>query len=339
MTRISVITAFLNEEENLPRFKESVLAVLGGLGTDCEVVLVDDHSTDQSSVVARAWARENPNVHYVRLSRNCGSHAAFSAGLVTCTGDCAILLAADLQDPPETIPILLERWRAGHDVVWAARAVREAETWSTKLFAGAYYWLMRRMALPDMPANGADFLLMDRKVINAYNAIPEKNTSFLAMILWMGFRQTSIQYVKRARHAGRSHWTLAKKVKLLVDSMVSFSYAPIRLISCLGLGMAVCGFLFALVVIVGKLTGWIDPPVGYAATMTVLLVGQGSIMTMLGILGEYLWRTFDEARGRPRYIIEEYVGSDRPAHTGGDRNSQATPTPEPAPASGEAVHL
>ena len=160
-----------------------------------------------------------------------------------------------------------------------------------------------------MPTKGADFLLMDRKVIDAYNSIPEKNTSFLAMILWMGFRQTSIEYVKQARHAGTSKWTFAKKLKLFIDSMVSFSYVPIRLMSLLGFLMAVSGFVYALAVVVGRLTGWVAAGTGFAALMTVLLVGQGSILIMLGILGEYLWRTFDEARGRPRYIIEEYVTS------------------------------
>jgi dolichol-phosphate mannosyltransferase len=164
---------------------------------------------------------------------------------------------------------------------------------------------MRGIALPDMPGNGADFLLMDRKVIDAYNAIPEKNTSFLALVLWMGFCQTTIDYVKDARHEGRSKWTLAKKLKLFIDSIVSFSYVPIRLMSCLGFVIALLGFVYAAVVIVGRLTGWVTAGTGFAALMTVLLIGQGTIMTMLGVLGEYLWRTYDESRRRPWYIIEE----------------------------------
>ena len=307
MASLSVITAFLNEATNLAVFKDRVLAVARQIEIDYEVVLVDDHSTDTSSDFAREWTLQDPRVRYLRLARNCGSHTACSAGLAHCTGDCAILLAADLQDPPETIPHLIEKWREGYDVVWAARTQREGERWHTKLFAGIYYRLMQKLALPNMPAKGADFLLMDRKVINAYNALPEKNTSFLAIILWMGFRQTTIDYVKEARHSGRSKWTFAKKLKLLIDSFVSFSYFPIRLMSALGLLMAFCGLLYALVVIVGRITGGIAAGTGFAALMTVLLVGQGMIMTMLGVLGEYLWRAFDEARGRPRYIVEEYI--------------------------------
>jgi dolichol-phosphate mannosyltransferase len=304
---LSVITAFYNEEYNLPVFRKRLEAVLSALGVSFELVLVDDHSSDGGSAIAKAWAETDPRVQYIRLSRNCGSHAAFSAGLKECQGECAVLMAADLQDPPETIPALLERWSAGDDVVWAVRAAREGESWSRRLTAGIYYRLMGTLALANMPSQGADFLLVGRKVIDAYNVIREKNTSFLAMILWMGFRQSFVQYVKQARRAGKSKWTLSKKIKLFVDSLVSFSYAPIRLMSCLGLTMALCGFLYAFVVIVGRLAGWVTSGTGYAALMSVLLVGQGSILLMLGILGEYLWRTYDEARGRPRYIVQEHV--------------------------------
>ena len=309
MARLSIITAFYNEAMNLPRFRERIQLLAHVPDIEIEIILVDDHSVDASRQIALDWMHDDPRVSYVRLSRNCGSHAAFSAGMKHCTGDCAVLLAADLQDPPEVIPELLEKWRDGFDVVWAARSDREGERWSTKLFANVYYRIMRSLALPEMPPGGADFLLMDRKVVTSYNSIPEKNTSFLAMILWMGFRQTSIEYVKQARFSGRSKWTLARKVKLFIDSIVSFSYLPIRAMSLLGMLMAAAGALYAIVVIVGRLMGWVASGTGFAALMTVLLVGQGSVLLMLGILGEYLWRTFDEARGRPRYIIEECVES------------------------------
>jgi polyisoprenyl-phosphate glycosyltransferase len=308
MRKLSILTAFLNEETNLGVFRERVQAALRPLvGVDYEIVLIDDHSTDGSSSVAKEWVTDDPNVQYVRLSRNCGSHAAYSAGLAKCTGDCAILLAADLQDPPEMIPDLLARWKEGYDVVWATRSGRLAEAWHTKLFASLYYRMMRRFALPEMPAKGADFLLMDRKVIDAYNAIPEKNTSFLAMILWLGFNQTSIEYVKQARHSGKSKWNLSKKLKLFVDSMVSFSYAPIRLSSLAGVCVSFLGLLYAAVVVFNALRG--DPIQGWSSLMVVVLVIGGFQMFMMGVFGEYLWRTFDEARGRPRYVIEEHLCS------------------------------
>jgi glycosyltransferase involved in cell wall biosynthesis len=318
---ISIVTAFYNEEHNLPLFRERLTAVLGTLKERGEIVLVDDHSTDGSATIAKHWADQDARVKYIRLSRNSGSHAGFSAGLSYCTGDCAVLLAADLQDPPETVEQLLEQWHAGNDVVWSVRIAREGESWSTQGLAAAYYWLMRRVALPGMPAKGADFLLVDRKVIDAYNAIAEKNTSVLGMILWMGFRQSFVPYVKRARHSGHSKWTLAKKLKLFVDSMVSFSYVPIRTMSLVGLCMAVAGFVYAASVVVGRLCGWIDTGTGFAALMTVLLVGQGITMMMLGVLGEYVWRSYDEARGRPRYIVEEYFDAAKAASQESSRKS------------------
>ncbi len=306
-TKISLVTAFYNEAQNLPVFRQRVTALFDSLDEQGEVVLVDDHSSDNGPATARQWAEQDPRVRYVRLSRNSGSHAAFSAGLRHCTGDCAVLLAADLQDPPETVPELMHRWEGGSDVVWAVRVAREGEKWSTKAIAAAYYWLMRRFALPTMPAKGADFLLIDRKVVDAYNEIGEKNTSILAMILWMGFRQSFVPYVKQARQHGATKWTLAKKLKLFVDSVVSFSYAPIRFMSLTGLTIAIAGFVYAAFVVAGRLIGWIDTGTGFAALMTVLLIGQGIIMTMLGVLGEYVWRTYDEARGRPRDIVEQLV--------------------------------
>jgi dolichol-phosphate mannosyltransferase len=321
MRRLSVITFFLNEARNLPLLKERLLAVLGPLDLEIEFILVDDHSTDASSEIAQAWVAEQPLTTYIRLSRNCGSHAAIAAGLKSCTGDCAVIMAADLQDPPEAIPQLLEHWQEGNDVVWACRAARLGESLITLAFSKIYYKVMQWIAMPETPAQGADFVLIDRKVIDACNAIPEKHTSIMAMILWMGFRQTSFEYVKQARQSGSSKWTFSKKVKLFVDSVISFSYVPIRFMSLLGLIMAASGFIYALVVVVGRLTGWINAGTGFAALMTVLLVGQGSILTMLGILGEYLWRTFDESRGRPRYIIEKFVTSKGPlSSSNGEEN-------------------
>lgn len=302
---ISIVTAFYNEAANLPRFRERVTNLAATIDGECEFILVDDHSTDESPRMAKEWALVDSRVRYLRLSRNSGSHIALSAGIQETRGDCAVLLATDLQDPPETVPTLIQRWMEGSDVVWAVRAAREGEKFSTKALANLYYWLMRRCALPEMPSRGADFLLMDRKVIDAYNAVGEKNTSLLGMVLWMGFRQTFVPYVKQARAGGKSKWTLAKKLKLFVDSIVSFSYVPIRAMSLFGVAMATAGFLYAAFVVAGRLGGWVDTGTGFAALMTVILIGQGVIMTMLGMLGEYLWRTYDEARGRPRYIIEE----------------------------------
>ena len=303
--RISVVIFFLNEDENLPLLRQRLHSVFSQSGPDLQLILVDDHSTDNSAQIAVEWIRGATNGCYLRLSRNFGSHAAVAAGLQHCTGDCAVIMAADLQDPPEVIPQLVAQFEAGYDVVWACRSERLGESWFTVTAANAYYRLMRWLGLPNMPPKGADFLLVSRKVIDAVNRYPEKHTSVLAMILWMGFRQTFIEYVKQARHSGKSKWTLSRKIKLLIDSVVSFSYVPIRAVSLIGVLLATGGIVFAIVLVILWSLGRVNSGTGYAALMSALMTGQGLILLTLGILGEYLWRTFDESRGRPRFIIDE----------------------------------
>ena len=305
--KISLVIFFHNEELNLPVLQQRVTAVQQQHGLSLEIVLVNDSSTDDSATCAERWLEQVEHGISLRFSRNFGSHAAVAAGLQHCTGDCAVIMAADLQDPPELIPQLVERFQDGFDVVWACRSERIGESWFTVASASGYYSLMRWLGLPNMPPKGADFLLVSRKVIDAINRSPEKHTSVLAMILWMGFRQTFIQYVKQARHSGQSKWTLSKKIKLLIDSVVSFSYVPIRAASVVGLLMASAGFLYSASIALLWTFGRVSSGTGYAAIMCVLLIGQGAILLTLGILGEYLWRTFDESRRRPRFIIDQLI--------------------------------
>jgi glycosyltransferase involved in cell wall biosynthesis len=306
---VSVIVFFYNEAGNLPLLEQRVTAVMREHHLHAEIVLVNDSSTDDSDQYAKNWLSRVPYGVSVRFSRNFGSHAAVAAGLQNCSADCAVIMAADLQDPPELIPELITKFREGFDVVWACRSERLGETWSTKAAAAFYYRLMRWLGLPNMPPKGADFLLVSRKVIDAVNANPEKHTSVLAMILWMGFRQTFIQYVKQPRHSGHSKWTITKKFKLLIDSVVSFSYTPIRLASYLGLMISFVAFAASLEVIYNKIAG--NPIEGYSSMMLVVLWIGGAQMLVLGMLGEYLWRAFDESRGRPRYVIDSIVRSER----------------------------
>jgi dolichol-phosphate mannosyltransferase len=313
MPLLSVVTAFYNEELNLPELRRRLEALGRTLAPadEVEFVLVDDHSHDQSEALALAWAREDHRVRYLRLARNAGSHAAFTAGLTQARGDCAVLLAADLQDPPDLVPRLLDRWRTGHDVVWAVRSAREGIPWTTRLSADIYYGLMRRWALPNMPRHGADFLLLDRRVIDALLAIPEKHTSLLGMVLWLGFRQTEIEYTKRARFAGVSKWTLRKKLKLFTDSLLSFSPVPMQAVGLLAASLWVASLALLALLLGGTVLGW--PIAGWTwVLLGVLLVGAAQ-MTGLGILGAYLWRTFDESRRRPRFVIEKTAGLEQAA--------------------------
>ncbi len=304
---LSVVVAAYNEEANLPVLFGRLKALdWAALGLEPEFLFVDDHSSDRTPEVLAAFAAADPRVKVLRFSKNFGSHKAFTAGLEHSSGDAAVILAADLQDPPETIPLLVGKWRGGARVVWAVRGGREGESLSTRAFSRMYYFLMRKFAEVRPPKSGADFLLVDKTVVAELRAAPEKHTSLLSLIQWMGFDQAEITYPKAARLSGRSKWTLRKKLKLAVDSFVSFSYFPLRLASACGLLFALSGFAYAAVIAVRAAT--LGSPVqGWASLMCVLLIVSGVQLIMLGIVGEYLWRTFDETRGRPRYIIEKRI--------------------------------
>lgn len=300
---VSIVSPAYNEAENLPIMYERLVDTMSKLDVDWEWIVVDDHSRDATFQVVAEISQRDERVRALRFARNFGAHTAITCGIDEARGDCCVGLAADLQDPPETIPELLEKWRAGGDVVWAVRAGREGEKATTIGLSWLYYWIMRRVVgIEDIPATGADFLLMDRIVIEAFRRYRESNTSILALITWMGFRQDAIVYDKQARLHGRSGWGLKQKLKLAVDSITSFSYLPIRLMSYLGFFIAVVGFFYALFIIVNAISG--VPIQGWSSLMVITLVLGGVQMLMLGVLGEYLWRALDESRRRPRYLIE-----------------------------------
>jgi len=300
---LTVVTPAYNEADNLPRLYERLSQTLDPLELDWEWVIVDDHSSDRTFKVVESLAAQDARIRGYRFARNLGAHTAIRCGINYAGGDCAAIMAADLQDPPETLPELVARWQAGAQVVWAVRAHREGETVSTVGFSRLYYWLMRRVVgIKEMPATGADFFLIDRRVIDALSQFNESHTSLMALVTWMGFRQTEISYPKQARLHGRSGWSLEKKLKLVVDSVTSFTYLPIRLMSYLGFIVALLGFLYAGWVIINAMFG--RPAYGWSSLMVVVLVVGGIQMIMMGVLGEYLWRALDEARRRPRYIVE-----------------------------------
>lgn len=300
---LSLVTPAWNEQDNLPVLYSRICNVLDPIGIDWEWVVVDDHSGDNTFGVLTALARQDPRVRAIRFARNSGSHRAMPCGLVHARGACAIVLAADLQDPPETIPELMQKWQEGAQVVWAVRAAREGETASTIGFSRLYYWIMRNVAgMKEMPSTGADFFLIDRLVLEAFKEFHESNTSVLALITWMGYRQTSLVYDKKARLHGSSGWSLEKKLKLVIDSVTAFTYLPIRLMSYAGFVVAFVGFIYAGTVVWNAFRG--NPPEGWASLMVALVVLNGIQMIMMGVLGEYVWRSLDESRRRPRFLIE-----------------------------------
>lgn len=300
---ISIVTPAFNEVQNLPVLYERLRRTMESQEVDWEWIVIDDHSDDATFGVIAELARRDPRVRGVRFARNFGAHTALTCGLHEARGDCVAALAADLQDPPEVLPQLIERWREGAKVVWAARAGRVGEKAATIGFSRLYYWVMRHVVgMREMPAAGADFFLLDRAVVEAFRGFNESNASILALITWMGFPQTTIGYGKEARLHGRSGWSLRKKLKLVVDSVTSFSYVPIRFMSYLGFVVGVLGFLYAGFVVLNYVNG--KPVEGWSSLIVVVLLVGGVQMVMMGVLGEYLWRALDESRRRPRYIVE-----------------------------------
>jgi polyisoprenyl-phosphate glycosyltransferase len=299
---LTIVTPAFNEAANLSLLYERLIRVLDSLGSDWEWVVVDDHSADHTFETVARIAASDPRVHAVRFARNSGSHAAIAYGLRVARGAAAVVLAGDLQDPPEVVPRLIDEWHSGVQVVWAARSSQQARRHGLTV-GHLYYLLMRHAAgLKSMPAAGADFFLVDRRVMDALRQFTESNSSILALITWMGFRQSTVSYDKLPRQHGRSGWSLEKKIKLVLDSITSWTYLPIRLMSYVGFVVSLLGFAYAALVVASALAG--RPPEGWSSLMVVLLVIGGIQMLMMGILGEYVWRALDEARRRPRYLIE-----------------------------------
>jgi dolichol-phosphate mannosyltransferase len=300
---LSIVTPAFNESANLPHLYERLRSVLEPLGVLWEWVVIDDHSSDITFATVAGLARNDSRVRGYRLAKNFGSHTAIVCGLKQAQGDCAVVMAADLQDPPETLPQLLQEWQAGAQVVWAVRATRPGGTLNSRLFGRLYYGLMRHgVGIKHMPATGADFFLMDRCVIDTLTRFREKNASILALVTWMGFRQTAITYTKENRLHGHSGWTLRKKFKLVLDSLICFSSFPIRVMSYLGVLIALCGSVYTGVVIANAIAGRTPP--GWASLMAVVVVLGGLQLSMMGVLGEYLWRALEESRRRPPYWLE-----------------------------------
>ena len=301
---ISIVTPAFNEAANLPALYERLVAAMRDVGGDWEWIVVDDHSRDETFAVIEALALRDARVRGFRLSRNSGSHVAITCGLHQVDADAAVMMAADLQDPPETLAAMVARWRQGAQVVWATRRVRPGDP-SHRGFAALYYWMMRRLVgMTEMPARGADFFLVDRVVVDAFRRFSERNVSVLALITWLGFRQEYVEYDKQPRLSGQSGWTLARKIKLVVDSITSFSGFPIRLCTYVGL-MFLTGSLVLLLFAVALL-----PQLGGGVLLLLsLIVGlAGFQLVAIGIVGEYVWRALEETRRRPPYLIEAMAG-------------------------------
>ena len=306
---LSIIIPVYNEEPGISGLVSRLRGVLPKLdAAGVEVVIVDDHSLDRSPDLLKQECEGDSRFRFLRLSRNRGSHVAILAGMEHSRGRCVVFLAADLQDPPELILRMMEHWRAGSSIVWAVRAKREGVPLMDRLFSSAFYFLMNRFGEIAIPPRGSDFALLDRRAVLALLKSVGAHPSLGGEIAKLGFRQTEISYTKEARKFGRSKWNLRRKLKAFSDAFVSFSYAPLRAMSYLGLMCSLGGFLYAVFIAAARITA--NRPIqGYASLMVAVLLIGGVQMIMLGVLGEYLWRTLDESRRRPLYFVEDCWGT------------------------------
>ncbi len=307
MKKVSIIVPVYFNEENLlslyADLKEKVLNKLPSYNLAYEIVFVDDGSKDNSYNILKDIAKLDENIVLLKLSRNFGEHAALLAGLTKCTGDFAVRKAADLQEPSELILKMIDKYNEGNNVVIATRADRE-EPFIQKALSGLYASIMQKMALHNMPKGGFDSFLIDRQVIDVLVKMQEKNTSLMSQILWSGFKTGSVSYTRLKRQAGKSRWTLSKKIKLAIDSILSFSYFPVRFISVIGILSSLGALITSIVIICLKLADVIDVE-GYTSIILLILFCFGVVMFSLGVLGEYIWRAFDASRKRPPFIVEE----------------------------------
>jgi len=305
MKLFSIVVPVYYNELNLPDTIPQLLGLAQILdGYRLELVFVDDGSGDRSLEILLKFQSQFPEtIKVVKLTRNFGSMSAIQAGLSVTTGDCVGMIAADLQDPPEIFIDMVRYWEQGSKAIFAVRQDRE-ESATQKFFSNSYYSLIRRFAIHDYPNGGFDFFLVDRQIVEAVEQIREKNTNVMTLIFWLGFKPILMPYVRKSRKKGVSRWTFGKKIKLFVDTFVAFSYFPIQVLSVLGFLVALAAFLYGTFIFIYWLFFGIEV-MGWVPTMIILTFTSGMQMTMLGILGEYLWRTLDETRNRPPYVIDK----------------------------------
>ena len=303
--RLSVVVPVWNEEENLPALYERLAPVLADLGS-YEIIIVDDGSHDRSAEIALDLGQRDPGVKVLELSRNFGHQAALSAGLAHARGEAVVFMDADLQDPPELLPEFVRQWEGGNDVVYAVRQKRK-EGWAKRFSYFVFYRLLHGMAEVTIPLDSGDFCLMDRRAVDALNALPEKIRFLRGLRSWVGFKQVGVAYDRPARNAGEVKYTRPKLVKLALDGLVSFTSFPLRLASYLGFFTAMAGLLYLAVAVLWRLTvGHV--PAGWTSLIAIILVIGGAQLCVSGIIGEYLARVYDETKQRPHYVIKATHG-------------------------------
>ena len=304
---LSIVVPMLNESAVLDRFFERLEPVLEQVTQDYEILCIDDGSTDETFEKLAAHRARNPRIRMIGLSRNFGKENALSAGLDFAAGQAVIPMDADLQDPPEVVPLMVEKWRQGYDVVLAKRATREGEGWAKRTTAHAFYRLIGRLSQVQIPENVGDFRLMDRRVVEALATLPERSRFMKGVFAWLGFRTVVVEYAREPRVAGTAKQNWPRLFALAIDGIVSFSAAPLKIWSYIGFAVAAFAGIYGTIIILRTMIYGADVP-GYASLLVVTLFMNGLMLIGIGVLGEYLARIFIEVKRRPVYVIAAHAG-------------------------------
>jgi dolichol-phosphate mannosyltransferase len=306
--RVSVIVPFLNEEENLPVLYERVCKAMEGQPEKLEFLFVDDGSTDGSPAWVAGQARKDDRVRLLRLSRNFGHQIAITAGLDHADGDATVIIDADLQDPPEVIPEMLNKWREGFEVVYAVRRSREGETFMKKFLAATFYRIFRALAKVDVPMDAGDFRLVDRKVVLALREVRELHRFMRGLTCWVGFRQCPVYYERAPRSKGETKYPVWKSLRLAIDAITAFSASPLRW--TVGFGVLACAaaLIWFLNIVWMKITDPASAVPGWPSLVAAVVFMGGVQLISIGMLGQYVSRIFEETKRRPLYFIREIIG-------------------------------
>jgi len=302
----SVVIPAFNEQEVIAETYKRLTGVMKSMGEPYELIFVNDGSRDNTANLIAEFCDSDPCVRLINFSRNFGHMAAISAGMENSRGQAIFIIDADLQDPPEVFPQMAEKWREGYHVAYGKRTKRKGESVFKRLSAKIFYKFIRQMTSIDMPPDTGEFRLIDRKVCDAINKLPEKSRYIRGLVSWVGFKQTEVQYVREERFAGVTKYPLRKMITFAVDAITSFSHKPLKLATMTGFFISLMSFIYLLFVFYQvfftdrTITGW-------ASTMAIILFTQGIVLMLLGLMGEYIGRIYSELQNRPLYIIQEII--------------------------------
>ncbi|MFC2155315.1 glycosyltransferase family 2 protein [Acidobacteriota bacterium] len=302
----SIVVPVYNEEEVVHESYKQLKEVMDGLHENYELIFINDGSKDKTADILKDFCKKDKRLKLIDFSRNFGHQVAISAGMDSAEGDAVVVIDADLQDPPQVIPQMIDRWKEGYDVVYGKRMKRQGETIFKKLTAAAFYRFLKKMTDVDIPVDVGDFRLIDRSVCAAMKKIKERNRFVRGLISWLGFKQGEVLFERKERYAGTTKYPLRKMIRFALNGVFSFSYKPLKIATFLGILASAAGFFYLIYALYQKfftdatITGW-------TSLVSLILIFNGLILFILGIIGEYLGRIYDESKNRPLYVIREQV--------------------------------